>query len=120
MAFAARKVAAWGRMVSKCSTALRVTTSAWGWSLRVRMVSARSVITLMLVNVSARDTSFRKADFLWLDSIRVRWISGAQIFRGRAGNPAPEPMSRTRLPVAGCQLPVGPRGSLAGLSFEVE
>src|ERR1700733_1358961 len=100
----ARNLRAWGKMASRCSTALRVTTSAWGRSGRAEISSARSLITLMLVNVRARDTSFRKADFLLLDSIRVRWISGAQIVRGRAGNPAPEPISRTRVPVAGRQL----------------
>src|ERR1019366_9046421 len=30
VAWGARKVTVWGRMVSKCSTARRVTTSAWG------------------------------------------------------------------------------------------
>ena len=33
--------------------------------------------------------------FLWLDSIRVRAMWGVQSFRGRPGNPAPEPMSAT-------------------------
>ena len=33
---------------------------------------------------------------MWLDSIRVREICGAQSFRGMPGNPAPEPRSATR------------------------
>src|SRR6267378_2027725 len=64
----ARRVTAWGRMASKCSTARRVTTSARGKSGRAARTSARSVITLMLVNVSARATSRRKVAFLLFDS----------------------------------------------------
>src|SRR5277367_4052881 len=56
LACGARKVAAWGRMVSKRSTARRVTMSNAGKSFPARCarVSARSVFTLMLVNVRAR------------------------------------------------------------------
>src|SRR5580658_6685791 len=60
----ARKVTAWGRMVSKRSTARRVTTSAWEKSVSATTASARSMITLTSVNVRARATSFRKAAFL--------------------------------------------------------
>ena len=59
----AKKVTALGRMVSRRSTARRVTTSAWELRRGAR-TSARPVITLMLVNVSARATSLRKAAFL--------------------------------------------------------
>src|SRR5229473_4429504 len=64
VAWGARRVKAWGRMVLKCSTARRVTTSVRGKSGRAARASARSVITVMLVNVSARATSLRKAAFL--------------------------------------------------------
>lgn len=57
-----RKAAAWGRMALKCSTARRVTTS--GGASSACMASARAVITLMFVNVSARATSRRNVDFL--------------------------------------------------------
>src|SRR5208282_2539306 len=60
---AARKVTAWGRMVSKRSTARRVTTSAWERRVGARAWT-RPVNTLMLVNVSARATSRRKTAFL--------------------------------------------------------
>ena len=91
----ARRVAAVGRMSVKRSTALRVTTSKRaGWL--VMSCSARAENTLMSVNVRARITSRRKVTFLWLDSISVREISGAQSFIGMPGKPAPEPMSATR------------------------
>jgi len=91
---------AMGSMASKRSTARRVTTSAGatpgpgvaGWT----RVSARAVITFTSVNVSERITSRRKAAFLWFDSIRVSEMAGDQIFSGRPGKPAPEPMSITR------------------------
>jgi hypothetical protein len=60
----ARKAAAWGRILSKCSTARRVTRSARKSFWRVARDSARSLITLILVNVSARVTSRRKVAFL--------------------------------------------------------
>src|ERR1700676_1342112 len=60
----ARRGTAWGGMVSKGSTARGVTTSVGGKSGRAARTSARSVITLMLVNVRARATSRRKAAFL--------------------------------------------------------
>ena len=59
-----RKFTATGRMASKCSTALNVTSLVRGKSVWAERASARSLITLMLVNVSARDTSLRNADFL--------------------------------------------------------
>ena len=89
----ARKRAASGTIFSKRSTARRVTRKAGG--TRWRRISARSAITFISVNARVRPASRRKAAFLWLDSIRVSEMWGAQIFRGRAGNPAPEPMSRT-------------------------
>ena len=55
----ATKEAATGRIVSKRSTARRVTTSAW-----VVRVSARAEVILMSVNVSARASSRRKVAFL--------------------------------------------------------
>src|SRR5579863_8824382 len=50
----------------------------------------------MFVNVKLRATSRRKAAFFWLDSSRVTSTAGAQIFMGRPGKPAPEPMSISR------------------------
>src|ERR1035438_6843832 len=50
----------------------------------------------MSVNVRERTTSRRKMAFLRFDSIKVRAISGAQIFIGMPGKPAPEPRSATR------------------------
>jgi hypothetical protein len=89
----ATRRAAIGRTVSKCSTARRVTTSAG----RLESASARPGKTLMFVNVKLRVTSRRKVAFFWLDSIRVTSMSGAQIFIGRPGKPAPEPMSIRRV-----------------------
>jgi hypothetical protein len=40
--------------------------------------------------------SRRKVTFLWLDSIRVIFVSGDEIFMGRPGKPAPEPRSTAR------------------------
>ena len=85
VALGAKKVTAWGRMVSKCSTARKVTTSARGQSGRTARTSARSVITLTLVNLSARAASRRKAAFLWLDSIIVKWMLRRPHFQGKGG-----------------------------------
>jgi len=94
----ARRLAALGRTDSKRSTARRVTTSNF---LSAERVSARAVCILMSVNVSARATSRRKVAFLWLDSISVRDMCGAQSLMGMPGNPAPEPRSAT----AGAKAP---------------
>jgi hypothetical protein len=72
-------------------------------------VSARAFCISMSVNVRARVTSRRKAAFLWLDSMRVRAMSGAQSLMGMPGKPAPEPRSARR---AGRSLVVS-RWSLA-------
>ena len=79
-----------GRMESKRSTARRVTMSAVEGKS-----SARPANTSMFVNVVARAASRRNATFLWFDSMSVRWMWGAQIFRGRPGKPAPDPRSTT-------------------------
>ena len=63
LAEGARNLIAMGRMASKFSTARSVTTSAWA-GLVVARVSARSEITLTLVNVRDRAASRRKVDFL--------------------------------------------------------
>ena len=89
----ATKRAAMGRILSKCSTARRVTASAGG----LGKLSARPENTSMFVNVICRMISRRKVAFFWLDSIRVRSILGAQILMGRPGKPAPEPMSIKRV-----------------------
>src|SRR5579863_5963803 len=49
----------------------------------------------MSVNVRARATSRRKVAFLWLDSISVRAMWGAQSLIGTPGKPAPDPRSAT-------------------------
>ena len=85
------KAAAVGRIDSNRSTARRVTTSKF---IPARD-SARVFCILMFVNVRARVTSRRNAAFFWLDSIRVKEISGAQSFIGMPGKPAPEPRSAT-------------------------
>ena len=90
----ARRAAAVGRIAVKRSTARRVTTSnKVGWL--AGNCSARAGTTLMFVNVRARMTSRRKVAFLWLDSISVTAISGAQSFMGMPGKPAPDPRSAT-------------------------
>jgi hypothetical protein len=48
-----------------------------------------------LVKASERTTSRRNVAFLWLDSIKVKEICGAQSLRGTPGKPAPEPRSAT-------------------------
>src|SRR5229473_2509679 len=70
----ARRRAAIGRLLAKRSTARRVTTS----KVAGGSVSARAFCILTSVNVRARVTSWRKAAFLWLDSISVRAMYGAQ------------------------------------------
>ena len=87
----ARRLAAVGRTFGKRSTARRVTTS----KVDGGRVSARAFCILMSVNVRARATSRRKVAFLWLDSMRVRAMLGAQSLMGMPGKPAPEP-SRLR------------------------
>jgi hypothetical protein len=59
----ARNRMAKGRALSKRSTALRVTMSAWG-GFGLRRVSARSDITFTSINVRDRAASRRKAAFL--------------------------------------------------------
>ena len=79
-----------GEDVAKRSTARRVTTSKVVAGKGFRRAA---VCILTFVNVRARMTSRRKAVFLWLDSIRVREMCGAQSLMGMPGNPAPEPRS---------------------------
>src|ERR1019366_1539998 len=64
VALGARRATVWRRMASNRSTARKVTTWARGKPGRATRVWSRSAITLMLVNVSARATSRRKAAFL--------------------------------------------------------
>ena len=69
----------------------------------------------MFVNVKLRVTSRRKVAFFWLDSIRVTSISGAQIFIGRPGKPAPEPMSIRRVLAEPCS---GGRTGASAATFD--
>jgi len=86
-----KRLAATGRTLGRRSTARRVTTS----KVDRGRVSARTFCILMSVNVRVRASSRRKADFFWLDSIKVREMVGAQSFIGMPGKPAPEPRSAT-------------------------
>ena len=107
------RLAATGRMVSKRSTARRVTTSnvvvsEVGLSSVVREADSMRVFCILTsVNVRARVISRRKVAFLWLDSMRVREMCGAQSLKGMPGNPAPEPRSATRAGVVGREEPSG-------------
>ena len=78
----------------------------------MQAVRRAPVITLTSVNLSARATSRKKVAFLWFDSTSVRGMAGAQIFRGSAGKPAPEPMSRTCVGIA--RSPGVPRTRASG------
>ncbi len=93
----ASRLAATGRTVGKRSTARRVMRLNLAGGLAADSCSARRSNTLMFVNVRARTTSRRNVDFLWLDSISVRSIAGAQSLMGIPGKPAPEPRSATRM-----------------------
>jgi len=110
----AERLAATGRIDWNRSTARRVTS----WKLADGSDSARAFCILMSVNVRARATSRRKAAFLWLDSIRVREISGAQSLRGMPGNPAPEPRSATVTSSIGGAACGGPSASLTAGDVE--